>query len=367
MNAEEYMQLAIEKAKSAKGYTNPNPMVGAVIVKDDRIISIDCHRKYGEYHAERNAILNSREDVNGATMYVTLEPCCHQGKTPPCTDIIIESGIKKVYVGSLDPNPLVAGKGIQILRDHGIEVETGILEEECFKLNTVFFHYITTKMPYVILKYAMTADGKIATYTGKSRWITGEAARKRVHETRRECMGIMVGSQTVIKDNPSLTCRIEGGKNPIRIICDTSLRIPLASEVVQTAGEVRTILATNCQDTDKLRQYEQAGCEVLFVGRKDGHLDLKELMTKLGERKIDSILLEGGGTLAESALKEGIVDKVETYIAPKIFGGKDAKTPVEGVGVAAPNQAYRLVRPTISMLGEDLLIEWEVDKCLQES
>lgn len=365
---EYYMRLAIEEAEKGRGFTNPNPMVGAVIVKDGRIISKDYHHRCGEYHAERNAILNCREDMTGATLYVTLEPCCHYGKTPPCTQIILESGITEVYVGSTDPNPLVGGKGIAILQEHGIRVVTGICEKECLALNRIFFHYIQKKRPYVIMKYAMTADGKIATVTGASKWITGEAAREQVQKTRHACMGIMVGVGTVLADDPALTCRIPGGKNPVRIICDTTLQTPLSSQIVQTAGEVPTILAAGSPAAAEKREaYEAYGCQVLEVPVKEGHLDLQCLMQRLGEMEIDSILLEGGAMLNAGALKAGIVTAVQLYLAPKLFGGAAAKSPVGGEGVALPADAYRLKSPQIMQIGEDIRIEWEVETCSQGS
>ena len=366
MDAEAYMKLAIEEAKKGEGFTNPNPMVGAVIVKDGRIISKDYHRKYGEYHAERNAILNCKEDMHGAELYVTLEPCCHYGKTPPCTEIIIESGIKKVYIGAMDKNSLVAGKGAAILREHGIEVAEGICEKECQELNKVFFHYIQTKTPYVVMKYAMTADGKIATHTGASKWITGEMARERVQKSRHTYMGIMAGVNTVLMDDPKLTCRIEGMKSPIRIICDTHLRTPLSAQVVQTASEVPTIIATIIEEEEKKKPYTDLGCQVWTVPADKTHIDLKALMKKAGEAGIDSILLEGGGTLNYSALKRGIVQAVEMYIAPKIFGGELAKTPVEGQGIAKVADAFELKNPKIEQIEQDILITWEVEQCLQE-
>lgn len=366
MNHEDYMRLAVKEAKKGEGFTNPNPMVGAVIVKDGSIISKDYHHKYGSFHAERNAILNCKQSLEGAEMYVTLEPCCHYGKTPPCTEIIIESGIRKVYVGSMDSNPFVAGKGVEQLRAHGIEVVTGVLEQECTALNKIFFHYMKYKTPYVVMKYAMTADGKIATRTGESKWITGEAARERVQESRHKYMGIMAGVGTVIADNPKLTCRLEGKKNPIRIICDTHLRTPLTAEVVKTAHEVPTIFATAEISVEKTEPYLQNGCQILSVPLEEGKLNLNVLMQKLGEQGIDSILLEGGGILNYNALKSGIVNAVETYIAPKLFGGAQAKTPVEGLGVEFPKDAFRLHSPKVCQIGADILIEWEVASCLQE-
>lgn len=360
MTSEDYMRLAIEEAKKGMGFTSPNPMVGAVIVKDGKILNKDYHRKYGEFHAERNAILNCKEDIKNADMYVTLEPCCHYGKTPPCTDIIIESGIKRVFIGSSDPNPLVAGKGAEILRKKGIEVYENILKDECDEINDVFFHYITSGLPFVAMKYAMTADGKIATRTGSSRWITGEEARKNVHVSRLRYSGIMVGVGTVLKDNPMLTCRIDGGRNPIRIICDSHLRTPFTSEIIKSAKEVKTIIATTSTDEMEIAEYENKGCTVVITNEKYGHVDLKELIQKLGKMKIDSILLEGGGELNYSALRDGIVDKIECYIAPKIFGGSEAKSPVGGIGVSIPDDAFVLKKPKISFFGNDILIEWTV-------
>lgn len=361
MEDKDYMQMALEEARKGEGWTNPNPMVGAVIVRDGRILGKGYHRKYGELHAERNAIANCRESCQGATLYVTLEPCCHYGKTPPCTEAILEEGISRVVIGSQDPNPLVAGKGIRILREHGVQVDTGVCQEDCDALNQVFFHYMRTGLPYVVMKYAMTADGKIATYTGASKWITGEQARLWVQRDRHRYMGIMVGVNTVLLDDPMLNCRLEGGNSPIRIICDTNLRTPLEAKVVTTAREIPTILATACTDENRRKAYEEQGCRILPVRKKDAHLDIQDLMRKLGEQKVDSILLEGGASLNYSALQAGMVRKVQTYLAPKIFGGKEAKSPVGGQGVALPGQAFALGKRKISEIGEDLLIEWEVE------
>lgn len=366
MNDEKYMKIALDLAKKGCGFVNPNPMVGAVIVKDGEIISTGYHERYGHIHAERNAINNSNRNLKGSTIYVTLEPCCHYGKTPPCTEAIIESGISKVVIGSYDPNPLVAGKGINILRANGIEVIENLLKEECDELNKVFFHYIKTNTPYVVMKYAMTMDGKIATYTGKSKWITGEEARVNVHKDRHKYSAIMVGIGTVLVDNPMLNCRIEEGKNPIRIICDTDLRTPLESHIVNTAKEISTIIATCCTDKNKQKLYIDAGCKILEISKKDNHIDLKILMQRLGEEKIDSILLEGGGTLNWSALNSGIVNEVQTYIAPKIFGGVNSKSPVAGIGVEDPQHSFYLKYKSMKQIGEDILIESEViQKCLQ--
>ncbi len=366
MTDTEYMRLALQLAKKGCGWTNPNPMVGAVIVKDGKMIGQGYHQKYGGLHAERNALASCETSPAGATMYVTLEPCCHTGKTPPCTDAILESGIRRVVTGSCDPNPLVGGKGIELLRSSGIEVTKGILKDECDALNQSFFHYIQNKTPYVIMKYAMTLDGKIATRTGKSQWITGEAARHRVHEDRHRYSTIMAGVGTVLADDPLLTCRLENGRNPLRIICDTHLKTPLSAKLVTTAGITDTLLATANTDHGKHRPYLEAGCNILVLPEKEGHIDLNCLMTALGERNIDSVLLEGGGTLNWSALQCGIVNKVQTYIAPKLFGGS-GKTPVMGLGIDSPDQAFHLSKPAITWMGEDILLESEVIRCSQES
>lgn len=359
----EYMRLALQLAQKGAGRVNPNPMVGAVIVKDGVVIGQGYHQQYGGLHAERNALAACTTSPQGATLYVTLEPCCHYGKTPPCTEAILENGIARVVIGSDDPNPLVAGKGIEILRSQGVQVTTHFLQEECDKLNEVFFHFIQTKTPYVVMKYAMTLDGKIATKTGASQWITGEIARRRVHEDRSRYSAIMAGVGTVLADDPQLTCRIEGGRNPIRIICDTHLRTPLTAQVVTTAASVPTILATSETDPARHQPYLDAGCQVVAVPQRDGRLDLNTLMKQLGAQNLDSILLEGGGTLNWTALKSGIVQKVQAYVAPKLFGGT-GKTPVVGLGVELPDQAFRLTSPTVTRLGEDLLLESEVIPCL---
>ena len=358
---EEYMRRALELARKGEGHTSPNPMVGCVVVKDGRIISEGYHEKYGEFHAERNALTRCTEDTAGADLYVTLEPCCHQGKTPPCTDIIIEKKIARVFVGSMDSNPLVAGKGVQILRDHGIYVETGILDAECRKLNEVFYHYIATKTPFVVMKYAMTLDGKIACATGDSKWVTGEIARTQVHRMRGRYRGIMVGIGTVLADDPMLNCRVEGGVDPVRIICDSNLHIPTESQIVKTASDIETIVACSqealesVRKQEKIRRLKEAGIQI--IGTEGAHgVNLVELMKKLGGQNIDSILLEGGGTLNASALEDGIVNKVYAYIAGKLIGGMDARSPVEGMGIDRMADAITLQNVEIEKLGDDFCI-----------
>ena len=359
----EYMRRAIFLAKQAGGYAAPNPLVGAVIVKNGRIIGEGYHRRCGELHAERNAFASLTESAQGAEMYVTLEPCCHYGRTPPCTEAIIEHQIKKVYIGSGDPNPLVAGKGAKILREHGIEVQEGFLKEECDGLNPVFFHYITKKTPYVVIKYAMTLDGKIAAFTGHSKWITGETARRHVQQLRSFYSAIMVGINTVTEDDPMLNCRIEGAHQPLRIVLDSALRIPLGSRICQSAKEFPTLIVCTKPDEERLRALRQLGAEVYVCQEEeDGKVCLRALMQELYKRQIASVLIEGGGSVHEAALKSGCADHVYAYIAPKILGGKDAKTPVEGQGVADVSQGAKLINRRITELGEDILLEYDIER-----
>ena len=368
MTDRDYMQRAIELARRGEGWVNPNPLVGAVIVKDGRVIAEGWHHKYGELHAERDALRALKEPAEGATIYVTLEPCCHYGKQPPCTLAIMEHGIRRVVIGSRDPNPLVAGKGVRMLREHGITVVEDFMREECDALNPVFFHYITTGRPYVKMKYAMTADGKIATKTGASKWITSEEARELVHDWRNACRGIMAGIGTVLADDPLLNCRRPGGRDPVRIICDSRLRIPEDSQICRTAQKYETIVACALsEDADrrpeemraKAERLRQQGVEVWSVPAQDGSVDLKELINRLGKRGIDSILLEGGGTLNESALRAGIVQEVNAFVAPKIFGGK-ARSPVEGTGVEVPQEALQMEMKQVRQVGKDLLITYRI-------
>lgn len=365
MTDRDYMLRAIELAKRGWGFTNPNPMVGAVIVKDGRIIGEGWHERAGELHAERNAIKNLTEPAEGATIYVTLEPCCHYGKTPPCTEAILEQKIRRVVIGSRDPNPKVAGKGAKLLKEAGLKVEEDFMREECDRLNPVFFHYITTGTPYVVMKYAMTADGKIATRTGASRWITGEEARDKVQRLRHSYMGIMAGIGTVLSDDPMLNVRIPGGRSPVRILCDSRLKLPLDSQICRTAKEYPTIAA--CAYTEKeaencetVKQLKECGVTVVCMPDGEGRVDLKALMRYLGRCGIDSVLLEGGGELNEGALRAGIVQEVQAFIAPKLFGGMYAKTPVTGEGVAVPDEAYFLELEEVERTGADVRLQYRV-------
>ena len=353
-----FMRHAMALAARGTGWVNPNPLVGAVIVRDGRIIAEGWHERYGGLHAERNAFKNCREDAAGATMYVTLEPCCHYGKTPPCTEAVIEHGIARVVVGLTDPNPLVAGKGIGLLREAGIEVEVGVCDEELRFQNRVFLKYIQKRMPWVVMKSAMTLDGKIAAYTGDSQWVTGEPARMKVQEMRCVYMGIMVGSGTVAADNPMLNCRLEGDvRQPVRIVVDSGARIAVDSRLVATAGSYRTIVAHIASaDSEKLKKLSACGVETLLCDGQDGHVDCMDMLLRLGKMGIDSILLEGGGQLNETFLRNGLIDEVYAFVAPKLVGGKEAKTPVEGKGFERVSEAVELKRVEVETIGKDILI-----------
>ncbi len=356
---EDFMRKAIALAWKGAGWTNPNPLVGAVLARDGRIIGGGCHERYGELHAERNALKDCRaagEDPSGSTLYVTLEPCNHTGKQPPCTQAVIEAGISRVVVGSRDPNPLVSGAGNQRLRDAGIRVRTDVLRGECDALNPIFFHYITRKRPYVVAKWAMTADGKIATRTGDAHWVSGEASRADCHELRHRLASICVGVGTVLADDPTLTARRpHPSKQPLRVVCDTLLRTPRSSRLLSTLDQAPLAIAHAEGEAWEGEARQGERCLLLPVPLDArGRLSLPHLLDELGKRGIDSMLLEGGSTLHASFLEAGLVDEAVIYLAPKICGGKDAPSPVggEGVSAMADAQQWRLVESL--QLGEDL-------------
>lgn len=366
-----FMLRALELAKRGEGAVNPNPLVGCVLVRNGRIIGEGWHTAFGKPHAEREALADCArrgESARGATAYVTLEPCSHFGKTPPCADALVEAGVARVVVGTLDPNPLVAGRGCACLREAGIRVDCGVLEDACRSINRVFFHFIQYKRPYVVAKYAMTLDGKIATRTGASKWITGAEARQRVHEDRARYAAIMVGVNTVIADDPLLTCRLEASctfcgtpRNPVRVICDSRLRTPLDARVVESAREVSTLIATCVEDERAHAAYRNRGCEVAVVpSDAQGRVSLEALLDVLGARGIDGVIVEGGSTLLGAAFDAGIVNAVRAYVAPKVFGGAQAPSPVGGLGVSVPADALALGEPRVTQLGRDLLVECEV-------
>jgi diaminohydroxyphosphoribosylaminopyrimidine deaminase/5-amino-6-(5-phosphoribosylamino)uracil reductase len=360
-----YMKKALDLASKGMGKTSPNPLVGAVIVKNDKIIGEGYHEYYGGPHAEVNAIKNSTENVEGATMYVTLEPCSHYGKTPPCANLLVEKKISKVFVAMLDPNPLVSGKGVEILKNNGIEVSVGLLGWEAKKTNEIFIKYITEKKPFVILKTAMSLDGKIATKTGESKWITNAISREYVHELRNKVSGIMVGVNTVIMDDPLLTTRLKhGGRDATRIIVDSSLRIPLTAKILSVDSPTKTIIATTEKaDLDKISSLKEfKGVEVIITPLKNGKVDLNYLFNFVGNNGIDSVLVEGGATLNFSVLEEKLVDKIITFIAPKLIGGEHSKTPIGGEGFGKLSDAVLLHNMNIKTYGEDIMIEAYVRK-----
>lgn len=360
---EKYMRLAMQLAGNAIGRTSPNPLVGAVIVKDNRVVGCGWHRKAGTPHAEVHALNQAGELAQGADVYVTLEPCAHYGKTPPCAKALVEAKVKNVYGGLLDVNPKVAGKGFKILEDAGIHVEYGFLQDELRKQNEVFFKWIEHKKPFVVLKAAMTLDGKIATATGQSKWITNETSRAYGYKLRDIYDGIMVGINTVIEDNPMLTARVDGGKNPIRIVVDSSLKIDINANVVQDKSAKTIIAITDKADKDKILKLQAQDVDVIVVDKdKNDKVDIEKLLDILGQQNICSILVEGGATLSGSFVAKKLVDKVYFFIAPKIVGGKEAKTPVAGTGILNLQEALALKDIQIEKLEEDILIIGRVDK-----
>lgn len=360
---EKYMRLAMQLAGNAIGRTSPNPLVGAVIVKDNRVVGCGWHRKAGTPHAEVHALNQAGELAQGADVYVTLEPCAHYGKTPPCAKALVEAKVKNVYGGLLDVNPKVVGKGFKILEDAGIHVEYGFLQDELRKQNEVFFKWIEHKKPFVVLKAAMTLDGKIATATGQSKWITNETSRAYGYKLRDIYDGIMVGINTVIEDNPMLTARVDGGKNPIRIVVDSSLKIDINANVVQDKSAKTIIATTDKADKDKILKLQAQDVDVIVVDKdKNDKVDIEKLLDILGQQNICSILVEGGATLSGSFVAKKLVDKVYFFIAPKIVGGKEAKTPVAGTGILNLQEALALKDIQIEKLEEDILIIGRVDK-----
>lgn len=353
------MKTALELAARARGRTSPNPMVGACVVKDGKIAGCGFHRRAGAPHAEVQALQDAGEQARGATLYVNLEPCCHHGRTGPCTEAVIQAGIARVVVAMADPNPLVAGKGIGALQDAGVEVTPGVLEDEARELNEVFIKYITTGLPFVVAKAAVSLDGKIATRTGRSKWITGEAARAYGHRLRDWYDAIMVGIGTVLADDPSLTTRLPGGggRDPVRVIVDSQARTPLKARVLTQSSGAATLIATTAgAPLARVELLRQAGAKVLVAGAGP-RVDLAGLLKILVQEGITSVLIEGGAAVHGSALAERIVDKAAWFIAPKIIGGREAPGAVGGEGVNDPSEAAELERLKISRLGPDLCVE----------
>lgn len=357
MNDEDYMKMALGLARKGRGCVSPNPMVGALIVKNGRIIGKGYHQIFGGNHAEINAIRNAGSNVKGSTLYVTLEPCCHEGKTPPCINSIIENKIARVVIGTVDSNPLVSCEGVNCLQNSGIEVKTGILEEECRKLNEVFFHYMETGMPFITIKYAQTLDGRIATATGNSQWISSETSLKFAHRLRAEHDAILVGRGTVQKDDPELTTRLVRGRNPLRVIVDSELNIPEKAKVLQNTSSASTLIATVKTGSDpRFKKLAAFGAQIITVkADKKGNVDLKKLFKILAERKISSVLIEGGAQIITSVLKNNLANRLVTVIAPKIIGkGIEA---VGDLNIKNLESAKKLSVRKIFKSGDDIIID----------
>ncbi|PLX98980.1 MAG: bifunctional diaminohydroxyphosphoribosylaminopyrimidine deaminase/5-amino-6-(5-phosphoribosylamino)uracil reductase RibD [Desulfuromonas sp.] len=362
MPEQKYMQLALELAARAEGLTRPNPPVGAVLVVDGRIVGQGFHPGAGQPHAEVLAIQDAGTKASGATLYVTLEPCNHQGRTGPCTEAVIAAGIKNVIVGTLDPNPLVAGKGVDRLKNAGIEVSVGLMETACRRLIAPFAKHIKTGLPYVTLKMAMTLDGQTATADGDSQWISNEQSRHHVHQMRNVSDAIMVGVGTVLADDPQLTTRLpHNGKDPVRIIVDSNLKIPETARVFNPDSAAQVILLTTPRaDAGKITALQNIGAEVVVVPERNGRVDLRAAMQELGRRDIQSVLLEGGATVAAEALKCGIVDRMAIFIAPKLLVGNDGKCLFNGSGCKLMKDALQLKAVTVRQFADDILVEGEV-------
>ncbi len=354
---ERFMRRALELARRGEGYTRPNPLVGAVVVKEGEVIAEGHHARYGGPHAEAVALERAGEAARGADLYVNLEPCVDfPGKrTPPCTERIIAAGVRRVFVAVRDPNPEVSGRGIERLRAAGIEVIEGILEEEAREQNEIFFHWITTKRPFVSLKLAMSLDGKIATKTGDSRWITGLEARRRVHELRRRHAAVLVGVNTVLADDPELTVREVEGPQPLRVILDSRGRTPITARVLDRAART-LIAATGSMPREAEERLREAGAEVVRFPAENGKVDLEELLQWLGERRIDSVLVEGGGEVAWAFVSRGLVRKFYLFYGPVVIGGRDAVPGVGGEGFPDLDSAARLEIRRVERLGADLLV-----------
>ncbi|MES5845056.1 MULTISPECIES: bifunctional diaminohydroxyphosphoribosylaminopyrimidine deaminase/5-amino-6-(5-phosphoribosylamino)uracil reductase RibD [unclassified Bacillus cereus group] len=369
MTDQEYMRIALQLAEGTSGQTSPNPMVGAVVVKDGNIVGMGAHLRAGEEHAEVHALHMAGDKAKGATVYVTLEPCSHFGKTPPCCELLIKKEVKRVVIATLDCNPLVSGNGKKRLEEAGIEVTTGVLEAEAVLLNRYFFHYMKTKRPFVTIKTAMSLDGKTATVTGESKWITSEDARADVHQYRHTHDAILVGVNTVIADNPHLTTRIpNGGQNPIRVILDTHLRTPPSSHVITDSLAPTWIIVGTDVNPEKIASYESENIAIFQMKTKQ--IEIQDVLHLLGEKQILSLFVEGGQTVHASFLQTKYFNEIVTYISPKLIGGKNAPTLFGGNGFSTLQDALSLEIQEMKQIGGDIKIvahaRSEVMECLQE-
>ncbi len=358
MTDESYIKLAIEIAKKGKGNVSPNPLVGCIIVKDERIIGAGYHEKYGRDHAEINAINSSKEKIEGSTLFVNLEPCSHQGLTPPCVDKIIENKIKRVVIGTLDMNPLVCGNGIKKLKAAGIDVKAGILEKDCIALNKFFFKYITKKIPYVTLKVAQTIDGKIADSKGESKWISSLLSRRFVHELRSKYDAVLVGLGTVLKDKPGLTVRLTEGRNPRRVVLDTKLKLSTEHKLFSSNSDKNLIIVTSKKNKNKerkIKKIKSKGADIIFAREDKGRINLKSALKELAKKKISSVLVEGGNEIFSSFIKENLFDDMFVFISPKIMG---KGLPVVGdIGIKSINKSLKVKFVNTEIVGEDILAE----------
>lgn len=350
------MRRAITLAKKARGQTCPNPMVGAVVVKDGRIIGEGFHKGAGTPHAEPEALDHCSESPRGATLYVTMEPCCHWGRTPPCTDKIIAAGIRRVVIGAVDPNALVDGKGIRQLKDAGIEVQVGVEAKTCRDLNPFFNHYILHQIPFITLKWAASLDGQLTVESGKPTRITGKKAQKHLHGLRRDHAAIMVGIGTVLADDPALTCRLKRSVHPLRVICDTRGRISLEAQVVKTARDIPTLVATADMAEEKRDRLKEHGVDVLVLPKKNNHVDLQVLVQTLGERHIDSLLVEGGATLHAALVQEGLWQRLTAYIGATLLGDQEGLHPFRGL--SRQTLPLPLKKPRVKVLDRDVVVTW---------
>jgi len=357
LNDESFMKRALRLARKGEGWVSPNPMVGAVIVKNDRLIGEGYHQKFGQAHAEINALNSAKEPVADSTVYVTLEPCSHHGKTPPCVERLIASRPKRVVIGTTDPNPLVAGRGIEALKRQGISVTVGVLEAACREINESFFKFIQSRVPFVTLKCAQTLDGRIATLTGHSRWISSLPSRRFSHRLRHAHDAVLVGIGTVMYDDPELTVRLVQGKNPLRIVVDSHLRTPLTARILKDQDQARTLMVTsNRAEQEKLHSVRELGIETLIIPETSpGRIDLAYLLQDLGKRNIASVLIEGGAGIITSVIAQGLADRLIAIVAPKIAGQG-----IEAVGqlnITEMDKAIGLVFEKISRKGDDLVID----------
>ena len=354
MNDRDFMTRALELASKGEGSVNPNPLVGAVVVVDSQIVGEGWHHQFGGPHAEINALNEAGDAANGATLYVTLEPCCHHGKTPPCAHRIIQEGIRKVVVATRDPNPAINGKGLATLREAGIEAHEGVMEQEAIQQNEIFLTFVRRGTPFVELKLAMSLDGRIATKTGDATWITGEQSRIEGHRLRRKHMAIAVGVETVIQDDPSLNVRHVEGKDPVPIVLDTTGRIPLSAKLLQ--APFKAVVATCSMSEETEQQIREAGAQVWRLPEASGRVSIPALLARMAEEQLDSLLIEGGGEIAAAFVEAGAIDKVSFFYAPILIGGREAAQGIGGIGIDKIADAMRLERVTIRRLGEDLYL-----------